>query len=168
MLRVTTSLCPQSHKHPPHPWCFGTEAFVGRRWNILSCSRDRLHSLAMHMGDLGVLCSWGRKTTQSRARGRQKRRTNHAQRTWAQAKPFPECISWLAQLLPPESSLPAFPAGLFLPPLDGSGAAATPLRASGGHTDQLLSLVATGAARAVTNRPSLHSSVTSRQHSTRD
>lgn len=95
-----------------------------------SCSWARLHSLAMHMGDLGVLGFLGKKTTQNRAHGRQKMRTNHPWRTCAQAKPFPERIGWMAQLLPPESSFPAFPAGFFLPPLDGSGAAVTPLQAS--------------------------------------
>lgn len=45
----------------------------------------------------------------------------------AQAKLFPERISWMAELMHPESTLPAFPAKLFLLPLDGSGAALTPL-----------------------------------------
>lgn len=130
MLRVTTSPCPHSHKHPPHPWSFGTEAFVGRKRNIAAAPGPGCIPWQCTLGDLGVLCFLGRKTAQNRAHGRQKKRTNHPQRTCEQAKSFPEHVGWMAQLLPPESSLPAFPAGLFLPPLDGSGAAITPLRAS--------------------------------------
>jgi len=45
----------------------------------------------------------------------------------AQAKLSPELISWMAQLTQPKSTLPGFPAKLFLPPLAGSSAALTPL-----------------------------------------
>lgn len=79
----------------------------------------------------------------------------------AQAKLFLEHISWMAQLMHPDSLLPAFPAKLFLPPLDGGSAALTPLCAPGiGTVQPSLSLLAsepftTQAARAVTNRASI-------------
>lgn len=138
----------------PHPW-----------WNIAAAPRP---------GCIPWQCTWGLWEFCAFWEGKPPRTELMAGRKGEQIIPREHVhrqshfLSWMAQLLPPESSLPAFPAGLFLPPRDGSGAAVTPLEPPGWHTNQLLSLATAGTARAVTKGPSLHISVTSCQHSTGD
>lgn len=84
----------------------------------------------------------------------------------AQPKLFPEHISWMAQLMHPESTLPAFPAKLFLPPLDGITSwwkqhCINPSLSPGDRHDRAIVVTAglepftMQAARVVTNRASI-------------
>lgn len=146
---------------PPHPWCSGTEAFVGRKGNIAA---------APGPGCIPWQCTWGIWESCAFWEGKLPRTELRAGRRGEQTIPregvcrhshflsagWHSCCPLNPPFLP-------FQLDSFCHLLMEAVLQEPPCQPPGWHTDQLLSLGTAGAARAVTNRPSLHSSVTSCQ-----
>lgn len=177
---ILTPSCPTS-RYPQHPRAsmpehpsppasdFVQEPLYAGSWILqLIPSQATFPPLATHTRGSVSFALYGKeekKKIMELIPGRREEK-NITEGACAQPKLFPEHISWMAQLMHPESMLPAFPAKLFLPPLDGSTSwwkqhCINPSLSPGDQHDRAIVVTAglepftMQAARVVTNRASI-------------